>query len=346
MSDKESNDPKKDQSSAKESFQGAQDKAQLEKEPQEKVQWDKVQQQKVEQDKLQWDKVQHEELLSKKGDQSSAPSEKPDPLELLKTIGLDWRPEKEDPPADPVFDNAYSGMKNRTLGKSFARAPDKERMSKLLAAIPDLQKLYVKGGRADRFYPYLLIRSVVGERGDRPLNPSTQPTVSPDIWIAPGDPASNPDMPGRMGGEATLEPLWWNPAYSIAPRAHGFESQFRAGLPHTVYAHVWNLGRAPIIGVKVEFLYSWTSFYDEMSALDKHQSFGFARMDLGPRSSRHCHRLVKCPQAFYPRRPTSDLEPETHILVVRVSCIGDGITDPWMPLNDRHVASHFLKVTG
>jgi fused signal recognition particle receptor len=105
-----------------------QEKLQANKEQEEKVQWDKAQQEKVDWDKLQQEKLQADKLQQErleKEDQSAPPSAKLDPLELLRKIGLDWRPEKEKPPADPVFDNAYSGMKNRASGTSFASAgPD------------------------------------------------------------------------------------------------------------------------------------------------------------------------------------------------------------------------------
>jgi hypothetical protein len=262
-------------------------------------------------------------------------------IKLLKKIGLDWRPEKAKPPADPVFEHAAG--KNEASANAFVSKTDRERMNTLLGALPYLQKRFEQGGRADRFYPYLLIRSVVGDRGNRPLDPRTPPTASPDIWIVAGEPQSNPDLPELMTENTLLEPLW-NSRYSIAPRAHGFDRHFPAGQPYTVYAHVWNLGRAPIIGVRVEFIYAWTSFYDEVSAPDRHQSLGFARLDLGPRTSEHCHRLVKCPQPLVPRSTNGTAQ--THLLIVKVSCIGDGVTDPWRPLNDRHVAFHFLNVTG
>src|SRR5438552_4472238 len=75
---------------------------------------------------------------------------------------------------------------------SIAHKSEIERLKKLRSQLPGLLKQFEEGkrGRAQRFYPYILIRSVVGDRGDRPINvPFWE---SPDIWTAPADPSVTP----------------------------------------------------------------------------------------------------------------------------------------------------------
>jgi hypothetical protein len=220
---------------------------------------------------------------------------------------------KDQPPANPLFDNAPGGTKDKRLPDSIGTESERKRIEELKKLLPRLKDQTEGGGRAQRFYPYLLVRSVVGDRGDRPINvPFWE---SPDIWTAPGSPAASPAIPPTPGGNVT------------------------AGEPNTVYAHVWNLGRAPIMGVKVE--YYW--FNPSLGINASHANLiGVARVDLGPRNSTGCHRLVKCPKAWVPVLENNGHE----CLVVRVSAIGDNIsaTHPWDAWADRHVAQRNIHV--
>jgi hypothetical protein len=167
-------------------------------------------------------------------------------------------------------------------------------------------------GRANSFYPYLLIRSVLGDRGDRAINvPFWE---SPDIWTAPGAPANAPAVPPTHGGTLT------------------------AGQPHTLYAHVWNLGFAPIAGVRLEFY--WFNPSLAIDGTHAHQ-IGVARVDLGGRGSPASHKLVKCPQPWIPVMENGGHE----CLVVRASSIGDPVgNNPWQPWLNRHVAQRNVSV--
>jgi hypothetical protein len=143
---------------------------------------------------------------------------------------------------------------------------------------------------------------------------------SPDIWLAPGEPAAAPPLPPDHG--------------MFTPEV---------GKPYTVYARVWNLGRAPILGVKVEF--HW--FGPHLRVSDQHL-IGMTRVDLGPRSSLGCNKLVKCPVAWRPQSVGS-ISPGARFshecLLVRASAIGDGVApDSWDPATDRHVAVRNLNV--
>ncbi len=166
--------------------------------------------------------------------------------------------------------------------------------------------------RKDRCLPMLLVRSAAGDRGDRPV-----PGVfweSPDIWVAAGDPSATPDLPASPGGSVT------------------------AGVANTVYAHVWNLGKVPIAGVVVE--YYWFDPSLTIDAAHAHR-IGVARVDLGPRNSPTCHKLVKCPTAWTPVMANGGHE----CLVVRVRVVGDDIAPTsWSPVTDRHIGQRNMSV--
>jgi hypothetical protein len=114
-----------------------------------------------------------------------------------------------------------------------------------------------------------------------------------------------------------------------------------AGAPNTVYAHVWNLGRAPIAGVKVEFYW-----FDPSLTIESNHAhlIGMTRVDLGPRSSPDCHKLVKCPRAWVPVFANGGHE----CLIVRASSIGDTINPAhaWDSWAERHVRAEKHLGTG
>jgi len=166
--------------------------------------------------------------------------------------------------------------------------------------------------RADNFYPYLLVRSVLGDRGDRPFN--TCFWESPDIWTAPGDPATSPAVPANHGGSVT------------------------AGKAHTVYAHVWNLGFAPLAGIFVEFYWFNPSLGITGASANL---IGIGRCELPGRGMNGSHKLVKCPKQWVPQFENGGHE----CLVVRVSGIGDPIgANEWSPWLNRHVAQRNISV--
>lgn len=221
----------------------------------------------------------------------------------------------EKPPRTPGFDKAPGVSDEGHDPNTIANEDEKERIWRLRRELPKLLRELddKERGRAGRFLPFVLIRSVVGDRGDRPLNvPFWE---SPDIWTAPGHPGASPDVPPDHGGTVTT------------------------GQPNTVYAHVWNLGRAPIAGVKVEYYWFDPSFsFDTAHA----HLIGMTRVDLGPRSSAACHKLVKCPRPWTPQLVNQGHE----CLVARVSSIGDDLNPAhlWDPWADRHVAQRNISV--
>lgn len=216
------------------------------------------------------------------------------------------------PPSNPLFDNAPGAYRPAQGRDSIATPQEAEQVEKLRSRLGSLLEQINRGSRAERFLPYLLIRSFTGDRGSRPFGmPFWE---SPDIWIVPGDPTSAPRIPASPGGSVTV------------------------GLAHTLYAHVWNLGRAPIIGVKMEFFWFEPNLGINGS---KANLIGITSVDLPPRNSIHCHTLVKCPSAWIPVAENAGHE----CLLVRASCIGDPLTDAgqWSPETDRHVALRSLS---
>jgi hypothetical protein len=206
---------------------------------------------------------------------------------------------------NPLFDNAPGGPFDARLPNSIGLLSEKAQIETAKVWLNSNRSLNEARPRSDQFLPYLLLRSAVTDRGVRPF--PTPRFDSPDIWVAQGDPSKNPNIPGTQGDNAVV------------------------GAPNTVYAHVWNLGRAPIAGVRVEFSVSYGFAVKEPP---QGQIIGMTRIDLPPRSSLDCHKLVKCPEPWIP------VLDNTCDLIVRVSCIGDtiGLDHPWNPALDRHVA--------
>lgn len=186
------------------------------------------------------------------------------------------------------------------------------RKAKLIEQLEQMKDRDRKRGRANSFLPYLLVRSVLGDRGDRPINvPFWE---SPDIWTAVGDPADTPAVPGDHGGTAV------------------------AGRANTVYAHVWNLGFAPLAGISVEFYW-----FDPSIAITGANAnlIGIARCELAARGMNGSHLLVKCPKAWVPVMVNGGHE----CLMVRLSGIGDPIgNNPWAPWLNRHICQRNIAV--
>lgn len=214
------------------------------------------------------------------------------------------------PEHDPIFDRFAGEAPHQD---SIATRTDLERLK---AMRDDLEKLLSRERdrkRTDRFLPYLLVRSTPGDRGTRPINVCFW--ESPDIWTAVGDPASTPAIPASSGGVAV------------------------AGVPNTVYAHVWNLGRAPLMGVRVEFYWFNPSLGIQASSA---HLIGVTSVDLGARSQGSCHRLVKCPVAWVPVTLNGGHE----CLVVRISGLGEppDAVHSWDSWADRKVAQRNISV--
>jgi hypothetical protein len=245
--------------------------------------------------------------------------------------GNDFPPKTNTPAKAPANDTLFAnapdspqykpGSFTAGTGGLSAEARSKVEALRQLLHIGADNKVPLKdGGRASQFLPYLLVRSFTGDRGNRPFDQPGQPFQvfweSPDIWIAEGAPTATPDLPPDPGS-----------------------GDVQPGSAYTLYAHVWNLGRAPILGVKVEFdVFNPSFLFEPSTALFR----AMARVDLGPRTSAQCHRLVKCPTPWIP----SGTPGPHQCLVVRVSSVGDtvGTSHPFDSWADRHVAQRNIHV--
>lgn len=186
------------------------------------------------------------------------------------------------------------------------------------------------GPRKDEFLPYLLIRAAAGDRGNRPVDPFWE---SPDIFVVPNqDAASAPPLPSTFGGIA------------------------QAGAPNTLYAHVWNFGKAPVHRARIEFY--WFNPSLGITQADANL-IGAAWVDLSNRFTLYptwvpisesygqwmtqgCHAIVRCPTTWVPTFENNGHE----CLVVRAfEPILDAVSpSQFSASTDRHVGQRNIAV--
>jgi hypothetical protein len=175
------------------------------------------------------------------------------------------------------------------------------------------------GQRKDEYLPYLVVRTHAGDRGARPLS-GVPFWESPDIFVVPNlEAGAAPALPPSRGGQPV------------------------AFLPNTVWAHVWNLGRAPVYNARVEFF--WHNLRVGALSVNPPTLIGVAYVDLGDRDSGHAHTIVKCPTTWM-GPPDPFLREEGMVIFsdsgLLVRC-HEPLTDPlgpapWDPVLNRHVA--------
>jgi hypothetical protein len=159
------------------------------------------------------------------------------------------------------------------------------------------------------------MRTHPGDLGARPIVGAPF-WESPDIFLLAGvHPAMAPDVPRQLGQNAI------------------------AGEPNTLYAHVWNFGKAAANEVMVEFY--WCDPSLGITAGSVHL-IAQKVISLGHKGSGKCHELVKCPEPWTP----TFLNGGHECLLVRV---WDNPSDfPGEPAFDascnRHVAQRNIHV--
>jgi len=188
------------------------------------------------------------------------------------------------------------------------------------------------GPRKDEFLPYLLVRAASGDRGARPFTGVFW--ESPDIFVA-----------ARQ--DAQTAPLF-------PPTGAGLAD---ASAPNTLYAHVWNLGKAPAYRVRIEFY--WFNPSLGITRADANL-IGAAWVDLANRFTvypdwqqqtgpdgnayvtRGCHAIVRCPQTWVPVFENGGHE----CLVVRAfEPMMDSVSpDQFSAAADRHVGQRNIAV--
>lgn len=187
------------------------------------------------------------------------------------------------------------------------------------------------GPRKDEYLPFLLVRSAAGDAGARPFNGVFW--ESPDIFVLPGVEASAaPLLPPTFGGVA------------------------KAGEPNTLYAQIWNLGKAPAFRARVEFY--WFNPSLGISRADAN-FIGATWVDLGNRFARSAdwtearsaglpyvtlgsHAIVRCPTTWIPEFVNNGHE----CLVVRVTepMLDAVAPEQFSAAADRHVAQRNIAV--
>ena len=202
----------------------------------------------------------------------------------------------------------------RPAGKTTGRLNDGGPLNKGDIDRPNRPGIFV-GSRADMDLPYLFMRANAADLGKRPIQ-NAPFWESPDIFLLAGvAPAMAPPIPPQLGQVAL------------------------AGEPNTLYAHVWNLGKAAANEVIVEFY--WCDPSLGVTANSVHL-IAQVTTSLGHKGSGHCHRLVKCPEPWSP----TFLNGGHECLLVR---IWDNPSDfPGEPKFDastnRHVAQRNIHV--
>jgi len=170
------------------------------------------------------------------------------------------------------------------------------------------------GARKDLFLPFLFMRANPGDTGTRPVvGPFWE---SPDIYLLAGvSPGDAPGVPPQLGQTAL------------------------ANAPNTVYAHVWNFGKAAANEVVVEFY--WMDPSLGINGGGAHL-IGQTITNLGSRYSGHSHAVVKCPEAWEAKYENGGHE----CLVVRAWDVGsDALSVPeWDASLNRHVAQRNIHV--
>lgn len=187
--------------------------------------------------------------------------------------------------------------------------PDPERVKLVTAWLHDKRH----PPRQDGLWPYLLIRAHPGDTGVR------QPPVSyfwesPDIRVYEGD---------------VHDPTAATPVLNPTP-----------GVPHTVFVHVWNLGRLPALGATVRAWWANPSFSFDAGSPEPPHYIGGTRVNLGDRTSADCHQLVRIEGLWTPVVENSGHE----CLLAVVSHVMDPASGTFAASTDRHVGQHNLML--
>jgi hypothetical protein len=178
--------------------------------------------------------------------------------------------------------------------------------------------------RADGLWPFLLIRSTLGDDGARPM---LVPDHSPDILFTevptPQPGAPDDRVRGRNEHPGDTE-------YPLTDR------------PYDVWVHVWNLGRTAAYGVRVR---AWAhGQHDPVPGL----FLGGWQLDLGDRASKDSHVLVKIGRwtpnnwGYTVRGPQIPGSVGFSWIYATAECITDVANGSFVPGQDRHTASRFV----
>jgi hypothetical protein len=212
-------------------------------------------------------------------------------------------------PADPDNDPAR-GSTPEHRDRTHPKLPpvDPVRLEQVKAAVETWME--TKGGvRQEGVWPYLLIRGVVGDQGVRPFPQGTVFWESPDIKLVEGN-------VGVLTNQTpTLSPI--------------------AGRDHTVFVHVWNLGRLASFGTRVSVYWCSPGVAPVPPTL-----IGSVLVDLPDKTHADCHVLVRIPQLWNPIFVNDGHE----CLWARVEGLLDGAGTDFDSLGNRHFAQQNLHL--
>jgi hypothetical protein len=166
--------------------------------------------------------------------------------------------------------------------------------------------------RQNGLWPYLLIRAYAGDHGVRPVAPMPC-WESPDILVIEGDVAS------PAGRTATLNP--------------------RAGVPHSVFVHVWNIGKLASLGNQLTVFWANPTFSFDDPVHPPHP-IGTTFVDLPDRLDPLCHRVVKIPQLWTPVVENGGHE----CLLARLNGFMDGAGAGFDSRQNRHIGQRNLQL--
>ena len=187
------------------------------------------------------------------------------------------------------------------------------------------------GPRKDELLPFIVVRAASGDRGQRPYSGAFW--ESPDILVAPNqDPNTAPLMPAAFGGIAN------------------------ANVPTTLYAHVWNLGKAAAYRVRVEFYWANPSlgisrananfigaaWVDLTNRFTLYRDWVEVNTVYGRWLSRGAHAIVRCPTTWIPRFENNGHE----CVIVRAfePMLDPLAPDQFSPAVDRRVGQRNIAV--
>jgi hypothetical protein len=179
--------------------------------------------------------------------------------------------------------------------------------------------------RADGQWPFLLIRSYMGDVGQRPIpNPGRRHwTLSPDIIITPAGPANEPRIVDRSGIDALGARDLWRVGLQL-------------GVAYDVWVHVWNLGQTQASGVRVRVrTYRARSTPAEVEVPEVF--LGGTALDLGDRLSEEAHRVVKA-TTFTATEAVWNIAAPGLVLAATADCISDPASGDLSQGGDRHSA--------
>jgi len=170
----------------------------------------------------------------------------------------------------------------------------------------------------EQVYPYLLIRAVVGDRGERPTWPPTPCWESPDILLIDAS-YTGPFDPARLVTSPT------------------------AGRSYRVFVRIWNLGLFPAYGVHVKAWAVNPGFFGAFNQNDPYYQqhlIGGRWVELSDRTRPDCTALVELDQPW----KIDPSEVGHHCMLAEVSCPLDPSGGLLLSNPDRHIGQRNLEI--